>query len=476
MDFSIDERLLILILLLIVGALSGFVYGLFITRRREKLLRGEVRRARQEASRRISDIDDRPEPRNIPPTGEVPEIDPELVAACVSGKCVLFAGAGLGVPAGFPSWRQLLLRIVDQLEERDTKYEWDEIRAMLSKEYTPEVPDILKHRSSPDQLVKFARNAMRGPSRPDIPPGLALLAELSFRGVVSTTWDDLVQRAFRFKDDAILTSRSAIDFSRRLRDKTPFLLKPYGVLDESRSLMFTHREYEDAVDENDAYAKFIGTLVTTNSFLFMGANLGTIEAFFESSGVRLSSDRYHYALVPNSESSSLSEERLLAKYNLKVSTFQPSAEWEEVVVFARNLRDAVKLGSADVERPPVVPQVLKKVTLTNIGPFENLELELAPEWTILLGDNGCGKSAILRSIALALAGNDDRAQKAAYDLLRSGAKSGSIELIIGDGVYRTTLIRVGNQVKVRPDTFTPVQGGTWLVLGFPALSVRLEMS
>jgi energy-coupling factor transporter ATP-binding protein EcfA2 len=458
------------LLIAAVIGLAGAVYQGFVSRKRVQLLLEEVRRARQEASRSYSDSDDdRLERDTIHQIGQVPQVDQGLVTACVSGNCVLFSGAGLGVPAGFPSWRQLLSRIVDQLEETDPDSEWSGLRAMLSRGQEEEVADILKHRSSPDQLVEFARNAARGPREPEIPPALALLAELNFRGVASTTWDGLVQRAFRFDDDAIVTSRGSIDVSRRLRDRSSFLVKPYGVLDDLSSLIFTHDEYKEAVVDHGAYAKFIGTLCTTNSFLFMGTSLDTIEAFFESSGVRPSPDRYHYALVPRGESSSLEEERLLAKYNLKVSTFQPSAEWEEVVVFARNLRDAVQRASAHVERPPVAPQVLKKVTLVNIGPFQKLELELAPVWTILLGDNGCGKSTILRSIALALAGNDERARRAGDGLLRSGTESGWIELVIGKGVYRTTLSRDGNRVLVKPESFTPVQAGTWLVLGFPAL-------
>ena len=44
------------------------------------------------------------------------------------------------------------------------------------------------------------------------------------------------------------------------------------------------------------------------------------------------------------------------------------------------------------------------MTLTNIGPFDHLDLELDPRWNILLGDNGVGKSNVLRAIAAALAG------------------------------------------------------------------------
>ena len=50
---------------------------------------------------------------------------------------------------------------------------------------------------------------------------------------------------------------------------------------------------------------------------------------------------------------------------------------------------------------------IKKVTIDNIRCFEHLELELSGKgepnnWTVLLGDNGCGKTTLMRSIALSL--------------------------------------------------------------------------
>ncbi len=45
---------------------------------------------------------------------------------------------------------------------------------------------------------------------------------------------------------------------------------------------------------------------------------------------------------------------------------------------------------------------LKKVTLNNYHCFENLEVELRPRLTVLVGENGAGKTAILDGIAAGL--------------------------------------------------------------------------
>ena len=123
--------------------------------------------------------------------------------------------------------------------------------------------------------------------------------------------------------------------------------------------------------------------------------------------------------------------------------------------------------------PPARPagaQVLKSVRLENIGPFDSLHLELAPTWNLLLGDNGVGKTVVLRAIAAALCG--DRADPAAVArLLRSGTDSGSILLAVEGREYKVELKRDtdGKPYASSRPACRPIKYDRWLVLGFPAL-------
>ncbi|TAD96751.1 MAG: hypothetical protein EAZ97_13555 [Bacteroidetes bacterium] len=58
------------------------------------------------------------------------------------------------------------------------------------------------------------------------------------------------------------------------------------------------------------------------------------------------------------------------------------------------------------EKRKVKKLTLKKITLNNIGHFDSINLELNPRVTVLIGENGSGKSTVLRSIALAITGVD----------------------------------------------------------------------
>ena len=120
-------------------------------------------------------------------------------------------------------------------------------------------------------------------------------------------------------------------------------------------------------------------------------------------------------------------------------------------------------------RPKQRAQTVDEVILHGIGPFTDLRLELGRSWNVLLGNNGCGKSTILRAIALGLCGDDVRVQQFAPSLLRPDSATGTIELRVGKTNYRTVLFRDGNRVRIDSGQITPVQGGQWLVLGFPPL-------
>ena len=59
-----------------------------------------------------------------------------------------------------------------------------------------------------------------------------------------------------------------------------------------------------------------------------------------------------------------------------------------------------------VETEPYEPLQLQAITIKNIGHFENISLPLNRKVTCLIGENGSGKSTILRAIALGLTGID----------------------------------------------------------------------
>ena len=103
-----------------------------------------------------------------------------------------------------------------------------------------------------------------------------------------------------------------------------------------------------------------------------------------------------------------------------------------------------------------------KVTLTNIRGFELLDFDLTRQdghyagWTVFTGDNGSGKSALLKAIALCLTGRDVARllQPNLHRWIRQGANpyEGSIQL----------------EIVPHPDDDAFVEGGRLPLSAFPA--------
>ncbi|SDL66263.1 AAA family ATPase [Tessaracoccus oleiagri] len=81
---------------------------------------------------------------------------------------------------------------------------------------------------------------------------------------------------------------------------------------------------------------------------------------------------------------------------------------------------------------------IERVEIRNFRPIRDLELDLSRStsdrgpWTVLLGENGSGKSSVLHAIALTLMGGDQRRRLGidARKFLRHGARKGLVEVYL----------------------------------------------
>ena len=113
--------------------------------------------------------------------------------------------------------------------------------------------------------------------------------------------------------------------------------------------------------------------------------------------------------------------------------------------------------------------------LEDIGSFEKLELDFSREskWKILLGDNGVGKSTILKAIAVAIMGSDARSYAAR--LVRAGKTRGRITLITEQnpsGYITDIHVKdMSSEADVVSIPSRPMEAEGWLALGFSPLRV-----
>jgi len=388
----------------------------------------------------------------------------DLVQAISAGEVVLFAGAGIAAEAGYPLYAEALGLVIDRLGRGDDE-NWTALRRQLDAGEVERTAELLRSRVGEDGIRDALRSAVAPAANP-CTPTLEALAHLHFAGVITDDWYGVIASRLG-RGASLLAPWSSGAATEVLRLGRSFVLEAYGGLERGRVVVGID-DYRSELYDNRDYARFVASLLTTRSLLFLGTGLRGVEQFLVSSEVRTGGERLHWALVPWQPDFDLEQERLM-RYGVRLLPYEPDDPANATARFVAYLRE--RLGDGPTQPPARIGAAgkVESLTLKNIGPFSQLSLTFAGQRTILLGDNGCGKSSVLRAIALALAGESPVTDRLAERMLKTEESSGEIEVGVGKDVFRTRLSREGSRVRLRSESFTPVQASAWLAVGFPPL-------
>jgi predicted ATP-binding protein involved in virulence len=389
---------------------------------------------------------------------------------------VLFAGAGLSKRAGFPTWSDFVTGLLDWATEMKFVDEaWARSRRASIERgdggaVADGIVDALQDQARNQALLNhYLLKIFTEPAK--LSTAHTKLRNIKFCAALTTNFDNLLEQTFEKQNPRMYTPTDAEQLIEVLHKREFFILKLYGDLGRTETLMISPTQFEDAIGENLPFSKFIETLFLSKTLLFIGASLEGIEDYLKGVGLkRQKTPREHWALVGVSDKDSwlAKAESLKKRYGIGIIPYRINPKHTAVVDFLRKLeRRVAAQGGVDVDKDSVTQ--LSKIQLENIGPFESLDLKLDPSWNILLGDNGVGKSNILRAIAVAICGKD--AQPYAGRLIRTDSTSASIILETDRGnTYKTELLKMtSGPAQMETIPVRPLEAEGWLAIGFPAL-------
>jgi hypothetical protein len=399
----------------------------------------------------------------------------EVVDALMKKECVAFVGSGLSARAGLPTWRGFVEGLVNEavalglMAETEAGHQLAALDGGINA-----VADnaISAFSGKTDALLAYYRRALTPAQGVPTPPVFAKLREIPFASVLTTNYDDLLSKTYADTDYKLdLTPRDSSDLlSLQSAENARFLLKLYGDLSRPDTVTFGPGDYQDMVRSNAAFSRFIEGLFFSRTMLFVGTSLeGLVDylsAFRFPSGV----PRKHYALIAvGGVGWQAMAQTLKRRYNIEVLPFSISLDFSELDTFLAEL--ARRTANAEAVHP-LVPETgprLQRVELRNIGPFRYLDLRFETLWRVLLGDNGVGKSTILKGIAIAIAGSES--QQYAARVLRAGETSGSVTLYTqkNPSGYVAEIQRVGEGAEVITRSGRVLETEGWVAMAFPPL-------
>lgn len=414
-------------------------------------------------------------PRAVPrqrPQRQLQESPAELHQALQRSECVLFLGTEYSVIREQPPQWQVLHSLLAESAGGFAEDVTETLDARLRAGDLEVVAQMLVPGISP-MSVRRALREMGGidaRSRPGSSDLSRVLGKLPFAGVLTDAWQG-VEPLFRGRGGPVLVPSEDADFSPQslLRSTAFFIVHLKGLLEKPNSLRLSWQQFKEDLQANRGLLRFLVTLNSSRSLLFVGAGVETIERYFEAT-LPVHGKRNHFALVPWQPEDFPFEARSMSE-RFNVRLIPVAGDWGQLH-FLEGLQAQTNLAALRRGRPRMVkPPLARILRLENIGPFESLELPLDPSVTVLLGDNGSGKSSVLRAIAVLLAGEGERVDRAAEGLLRTETGRGSIELEFDGEVMRTVLERdrSRNKMTVHTAQISPVAEGLWLGLGFPPL-------
>jgi predicted ATP-binding protein involved in virulence len=408
-----------------------------------------------------------------------PTIPDSLVKACLSGDCILYAGAGIAASAGFPTWKPFVNQLIEWASANQIVNE-DYKRSLLATAnqnqldtVADNIVNIAKENKAGNEFNLFLRKSFLEP-RIELKEVHRTLREIPFSAVLTTNFDTLLEKIFLDRDPKVFTPQDTEALLDTFSKRDFFILKLYGDVDKSETVLISRTEFQDAVIRNVSFGQFMESLFHNRTILFMGTSISGIETYLEA--IRFKGERgNHFALVEVfNDTYEVDANRLLRRYGIQIIPYTTNGDYIEVSTFVEELKRKVQKGQKKSRGSLEVGNAsrkswLKRIKLENIGPFETLSMDLNESWNILLGDNGVGKSSILKAIAIGIAGED--AQNYADRLIKSGNTHATITLETSTGnTYITEILKSSSgPAKVVSRTGRLLEGEGWLALGFPPL-------
>ncbi len=267
-----------------------------------------------------------------------------LIEAHKAGSVMPFVGAGLSMPSGYPGWTNFLRK-----QRRQTLIPEIDLEALLKLGQYEEAAQLL----ADEQAGAFSEavDSSFGCSREPLTGAVGLLPYIFSGSVVTTNFDDVIERSYINSDNPIrekLSGCESHDIRRSLALNARFILKLHGIATSGRGRILTRSEYDTHYVDGNTLKKTIKSICDSNSLLFLGCSL-TVDRTITAIREYVTEEGHdnlpkHYAFLeePDSEEERISRQAELAACHIYHIWFPQNTHDESIEALLMKLREGAQ--------------------------------------------------------------------------------------------------------------------------------------
>lgn len=185
-------------------------------------------------------------------------------------KVVLFAGAGLSVPLGLPSWNALMQRVAVELGyDQDVLVRPGADYLQLAEFYRLEKNSIGPLRSWMDRTWSISDEQLKASRVHN------QIVDLNFPFVYTTNYDRNIERIFELRQKPFSKILSMLDVA-NASVELPHIVKFHGDFEDDDSLVLTESDYFDRLNFDSPLDIKFRADVLGRSILFVGYSLNDL--------------------------------------------------------------------------------------------------------------------------------------------------------------------------------------------------------
>jgi len=273
----------------------------------------------------------------------------QLVADIKSGKTALFVGSGLSVEAGLPTWKGLLLELIEEVKKLPydtTKIVEDYVKLINDPSKYLILAQDLKYNllsGFPDIMERRFNDATLRPA----PIHISLL-KIPFSYVITTNYDRLLEKAYvRLTGEipATLTQSNSRDIAYKIWNKEFFILKAHGDITVRKDeLIMTESDYRDILFKNPGFQSALQVMFSSKSILFIGTSftdpdflllMRYLHTAYHGGGPQ------HYILINKDEILDVEARHFMHEFKIHCIKYDPVNHREQILQFADSLNTLI---------------------------------------------------------------------------------------------------------------------------------------